>query len=156
MRRIKAEDNEWIMTIAQLHETQLYEQGFVSEVTSFSIGLRAEMIYRRLYYEDDLIEAVFDHDQLAGVVWGHYDDQNQTVLIEFLYVEPEYRHQHIGTQLKQNLEQWAKEQGASAITSTVKVHNTEMVRLNQHLGYDIDQYVMRKSLTTDSEPNDKE
>ena len=47
MRRIKAEDNEWIMTIAQLHETQLYEQGFVSEVTSFSTGLRAEMIYRR-------------------------------------------------------------------------------------------------------------
>ncbi|MGJ5712705.1 GNAT family N-acetyltransferase [Staphylococcus auricularis] len=156
MTRIKAEDNEWIMTLAQLHETQHYEQGFVPEVTSFSIGLRVEMIYRRLFYENDYIEADIVHDQLRGVIWGHYDDQNQTVCIEFLYVEPEYRHQHIGTQLKQQLEQWAKKQGAIEITSTVKAHNIEMVRLNQHLGYDIDQYVMRKSLTSGSEPNDKE
>lgn len=88
-----------------------------------------------------------DQDELVGFIWAYRkSDDEKSVMIMSLHVEPEYRNQGIASQLKQNLESWCKEIGVQSVETTVHFDNKNMLELNLKLGYNAGMVCMKKKL----------
>lgn len=149
MQNLKIEDTKWIETIARLHEYYLEQREVDYNATRMSIALRQEMIIRRLQYSDDVIFIELDSQtasQLIAFIWGHHERSFDTVITEMLYTSPHFRGKGYAKQLKLQLEQWAVNQGASAIEGTVDAKNEEMIHINKARGYEVSHLKMRKDL----------
>ncbi|GGG89840.1 GNAT family N-acetyltransferase [Staphylococcus pragensis] len=148
MQKLKIEDTKWIETIARLHEYYLEQREVDYNATRMSIALRQEMIVRRLQYSEGVIFIKLDSQkaQLIAFVWGHYERSFDTVITEMLYTGPHFRGKGYATQLKRMLEQWAVNQGASAIEGTVDANNEKMIHINKARGYEVSHLKMRKDL----------
>ncbi|MDK4212614.1 GNAT family N-acetyltransferase [Staphylococcus warneri] len=146
MRKLTLSNQAIINEVAIIHEHLLENQEDNYKVTQTSIALRYEMINARLRHTNDTILLLENNQELKGFVWGHYELQTKTVIIELLYVYPHFRRQGLAKQLKMAIEQWAKDIGAESIQSTIHIKNKAMLNLNHQLGYDDSHIRMRKDL----------
>ncbi|EIM5219579.1 GNAT family N-acetyltransferase [Staphylococcus pseudintermedius] len=142
------EDSDYIHRVATEHVKLLQSDTLIrTQGTQIEIALYEEMIAHRLRYAGDWLGIVTDREEyMKAYAWAHYEPANAQVTIESLYVDPEYRQQGYATELKQQIEKWAKSQGARQIIGTVQQSNQAMVELNEALGYRVDKYIMSKSL----------
>jgi len=88
-----------------------------------------------------------DLDELVGFIWAYRKcDDEKSVMIMSLHVEPEYRNQGIASHLKKDLESWCREIGVHSVETTVHFDNKNMLELNQKLGYNAGMVCMKKML----------
>ncbi|MDK4264408.1 GNAT family N-acetyltransferase [Staphylococcus warneri] len=146
MRKLTLNHQTMINEVATIHEHLLENQEVNYKATQTSIALRYEMINARLRHTNDTILLLEHNQEIKGFIWGHYELQTKTVIIELLYVYPDYRRQGLAKQLKMAIEQWAKDIGAVSIQSTIHIKNEAMLNLNRQLGYDDTHIRMRKDL----------
>lgn len=146
MRVLNKNERDYIHQIANIHEILLTETEPGYQYTSLSIALRFEMICSRLEYSNDKIYIVENDTQLCAFIWGHFNSETQTVSIELLYVEPQYRNRGLATRLKCGIENWAKSIKAKQIISTVHKDNMIMISLNKRLGYHLSHVKMHKDI----------
>lgn len=55
--------------------------------------------------------------------------------MEGIYVQPDYRHQHIARQLSEAGMKWAKEKGCAQIASDAEIDNTNSQMFHQKIGF---------------------
>ncbi|AGZ26060.1 MULTISPECIES: GNAT family N-acetyltransferase [Staphylococcus] len=146
MRKLTLNHQTTINEVATIHEHLLENQEFNYKATQTSIALRYEMINARLRHANDIILLLENYQEIKGFIWGHYESQAKTVIIELLYVYPHYRRQGLAKQLKMAIEQWAEDIGATSIQSTIHINNEAILNLNRQLGYDDTHIRMRKDL----------
>lgn len=146
MRKLTLNHQTTINEVATIHEHLLENQEVNYKATQTSIALRYEMINARLRHTNDTILLLEHNQEIKGFIWGHYELQTKTVIIELLYVYSDYRRQGLAKQLKMAIEQWAKDIGAVSIQSTIHIKNEAMLNLNRQLGYDDTHIRMRKDL----------
>lgn len=147
MRKLTIKDKEWIEKIARVHEYYLEQREINYHATRMSMALRQEMILRRLSYSEDVILIEDDGlSQLIAFIWGHYNRDFETVIIEMLYTDPYFRGKGYAKQLKSSIEQWAVKQGALSIEGTIDAHHTHLIEMNQVRGYEVSHVKMRKDL----------
>ncbi|MBO1919912.1 GNAT family N-acetyltransferase [Staphylococcus xylosus] len=77
-------------------------------------------------------------DGIYKDLYGRIETVGYKVIIEMLYVHPEYRHQSIGAKLKSSIEWWAISQGAQKIESTVAYSNKQMIEMNLNMDYQVE------------------
>ena len=98
---------------------------------------------------EDLFIAIAEDGQenIQGFIWACKEKENKdSVMILSLYVEKDYRHSGIATNLKISLEEWCRIEGIKTIQTTVSYKNEKMLMLNQKLGYMPGMVHMTKSL----------
>ena len=66
--------------------------------------------------------------------------------IEAVRIHEDYRGRGIGVKLKQQGEDWAKEQGCVLMDSNVRITNKPMIALNEKLGYKVARFNFRKEI----------
>ena len=64
-----------------------------------------------------------------------------------LWTEEKFRGQGIATQLKQEMENWAKKNHIKRIDTTINMKNTKMLSINEKMGYEIKYLRMEKIIT---------
>lgn len=149
MRILSITDYQLIENIASIHEYYLEKSVSNYHATILSIALRQEIIERRLKMNQDIIyviESNHDYRKLAAFIWGHIEMSTKVVTIEMIYTHPDFRNSGIATNLKLSLEQWAIEQGAHSIESTVDMNNEQMIHINHERGYRVTHVKMKKDL----------
>lgn len=98
---------------------------------------------------EDLFLAIAEDDQgdLQGFIWAYKQKEPQdTVMILSLYVTENYRGHGVATDLKILLEEWCRLRGIKEIQTTVHYSNSNMLTLNQKLGYIPGMVYMTKKL----------
>lgn len=153
MEQLSLSQNQFIEEIANIHEQQLEQQYHDYKKTNLSVALRIEMIERSLKLEAGriLIETV--DAVLLGFIWGRIEADGCKVVIEMLYVHPEYRHQGIGGKLKSSIEAWGVSHGVQKIESTVAYSNKKMIEMNLNMDYQVEKVIMSKKLSVINEDN---
>ncbi|MGV3243367.1 GNAT family N-acetyltransferase [Staphylococcus sp. 11261D007BR] len=148
MERVQYNDQKWISAIATLHVDMLKEDALtpISHSTT-SRALYEEMLRHRLKHATEFVQICLSDEQtLTAYIWAHFDSVMNQVTIESLFVKPQYRNQHLATQLKYNVEAWGRTLGATQIVGTVRTDNYAMQHLNERLGYQTQKVIMSKSL----------
>ncbi|MEB6297452.1 GNAT family N-acetyltransferase [Staphylococcus xylosus] len=153
MEQLSLSQNQFIEEIANIHEQQLEQQYYDYKKTNLSVALRIEMIERSLKLEAGRILIQTMDGVLQGFVWAQIETVGCKVIIEMLYVHPEYRHQSIGTKLKSSIESWGISQGAQKIESTVAYSNKQMIEMNLNMDYQVEKIIMSKKLSVINEDN---
>lgn len=153
MEQLSLSQNQFIEEIANIHEQQLEQQYYDYRKTNLSVALRIEMIERSLKLETGRILIQTLDGILQGYVWARIETVGYKVIIEMLYVDPEYRHQSIGAKLKSSIESWAISQGAQKIESTVAYSNKQMIEMNLNMDYQVEKIIMSKKLSVINEDN---
>lgn len=153
MKQLSLSQNQFIEEIANIHEQQLEQQYHDYKKTNLSVALRIEMIERSLKLEAGriLIETV--DGVLLGFIWSRIEADGCKVVIEMLYVHPEYRHQGIGGKLKSSIEAWGISHGVQKIESTVAYSNKKMIEMNLNMDYQVEKVIMSKKLSVINEDN---
>lgn len=98
---------------------------------------------------EDLFLAIAedDNENVQGFIWAYKQEEPQnTVMILSLYVTENYREHGIATNLKTLLEEWCRIEGIKSIQTTVHYNNSNMLALNQKLGYIPGMVSMTKTL----------
>jgi RimJ/RimL family protein N-acetyltransferase len=99
--------------------------------------------------KEDLFLAIAedDNENVQGFIWAYKQEEPQnTVMILSLYVTENYREHGVATKLKILLEEWCRIEGIKAIQTTVHYNNSNMLALNQKLGYMPGMVSMTKTL----------
>ena len=98
--------------------------------------------------EDLFLAIAEDHnDKVQGFIWAYKQEEpKDTVMILSLYVTENYRGHGVATNLKTLLEKWCRVEGIKAIQTTVHYNNSNMLALNQKLGYNPGMVCMTKPL----------
>ncbi|WMM23940.1 GNAT family N-acetyltransferase [Tissierella sp. MB52-C2] len=99
--------------------------------------------------KEDLFLAITedDNENVQGFIWAYKQEEPQnTVMILSLYVTENYREHGVATKLKTLLEEWCRIEGIKAIQTTVHYNNSNMLALNQKLGYMPGMVSMTKNL----------
>ena len=86
MRKLTLNHQTTINEVATIHEHLLENQEVNYKATQTSIALRYEMINARLRHTNDTILLLEHNQEIKGFIWGHYELQTKTVIIELLYV----------------------------------------------------------------------
>ena len=153
MEQLSLSQNKFIAEVANIHEEQLEQQYYDYQKSNLSVALRIEMIERSLKLEAGHILIETLNDILVGFAWGQFEVVGCKVVIEMLYVHPEYRNQGIGDKLKTSIESWGINQGAQKIESTVAYSNKEMIEMNLKRDYQVEKLIMSKKLSVINEDN---
>ncbi|MCE7785936.1 N-acetyltransferase family protein [Staphylococcus xylosus] len=153
MEQLSLSQNRFIEEIANIHEQQLEQQYYDYKKTNLSVALRIEMIERSLKLEAGRILIQTLDGVLQGFVWARIEAVGCKVVIEMLYVHPEYRHLSIGAKLKSSIESWGISQGAQKIESTVAYSNKQMIEMNLNMDYQVEKIIMSKKLSVINEDN---
>ncbi|MBM2657964.1 GNAT family N-acetyltransferase [Staphylococcus pseudoxylosus] len=153
MEQLSLSQNQFIEEIANIHEQQLEQQYHDYKKTNLSVALRIEMIERSLKLEAGRILIETLDGVLLGFIWGRIEAVGCKVVIEMLYVHPEYRHQGIGAKLKSSIEAWGMSHGAQKIESTVAYSNKKMIEMNLNMNYQVEKVIMSKKLSVINEDN---
>ncbi|MGW7797217.1 N-acetyltransferase family protein [Staphylococcus xylosus] len=153
MEQLSLSQNQFIEEIANIHEQQLEQQYYDYKKTNLSVALRIEMIERSLKLEAGRILIQTLDGVLQGFVWARIEAVGCKVVIEMLYVHPEYRHLSIGAKLKSSIESWGISQGAQKIESTVAYSNKQMIEMNLNMDYQVEKIIMSKKLSVINEDN---
>ncbi|MFA5523406.1 MAG: GNAT family N-acetyltransferase [Tissierellales bacterium] len=98
---------------------------------------------------EDLYLAVAEDDEghVQGFIWASKQEKpKDSVMILSLYITKEYRGHGTATNLKFMLEEWCRREGIKAIQTTVHYSNSNMLALNQKLGYIPGMVFMTKTL----------
>ncbi len=151
MKQLSLSQNQFIEEIANIHEQQLEQQYHDYKKTNLSVALRIEIIERSLKLETSRILIETLDGVLLGFVWGRIETIGCKVVIEMLYVRPEYRHQGVGGKLKSSIEAWGISKGAQKIESTVAYSNKQMIEMNLNMGYQVEKVIMSKKLSVINE-----
>jgi ribosomal protein S18 acetylase RimI-like enzyme len=90
----------------------------------------------------------YDGDQLIGCHFlDIYEiDNKKACHVHGLWVDKEYRKLGLGKKLKTEGEKWASSQNCEFMDANVSVSNTNMIKLNEDLGYEVARYNFRKRL----------
>ncbi len=86
--------------------------------------------------------------EIISFIWAEVNENDKdTIDIFSLWTDEKYRGQGIASNLKIELEKWAKsETSAKKIATTVSAKNRNMVDLNKKLGYEIIYHKMVKRM----------
>lgn len=85
--------------------------------------------------EDLFIFVAESENDLKGFIWAKKDKDSRTANIISLYVEEASRGRGIGSELKESLENWCRNNGVELIKTTVHYKNEKMLSLNKKMGY---------------------
>lgn len=87
-----------------------------------------------------------NNSKVIAFIWAEINENDKDVLDIFsLWTNQRYRGQGIATNLKIELERWAKaETNAKKISTTISAYNKNILLLNQKLGYEIKYHKMIK------------
>ena len=142
IRPVNEQDNldqitEWFGTIGR-EWLAAYEQGAGSKRPDRN---RIERWMRGVDGKSAILGA---EDEKTGALIGFavcllHDDPNTDETygtINGIYVNPEYRNQHIGRQLKEAADDWCRQAGAAYMRAYVGVGNEAMLRVCKLLGYE--------------------
>ncbi len=66
--------------------------------------------------------------------------------VQTLWVDPAFRNQGIGANLKKRGEEWAQNEGLDHISTFVHGKNSSMLKLNRKLGYELVGYKLKKNM----------
>lgn len=155
MESIREDQHNFIKQIALQHEQQLDKQYHDYQHSDFSVGLREESLARGLRYKTDIVFAEVQGNQIIGLIWGRILKETNTMKIEMLYVDEDYRGKGIATSLKNALEKKAFSINVKRIETTVQNNNEMMKQMNRERGYKIEKVHMVKDLTINSEDDRK-
>ncbi|OEK69115.1 acetyltransferase [Staphylococcus equorum] len=153
MEKLTLKQKQYITEIADIHESELAKQNEDYRKSRLSVGLREEMINHGLKYNTDILWLETQKEQLIGFIWARYLNDYNKVIIEMLYVNEAFRKQGIATRFKNEVEAWARAQGAQKIESTVANHNIQMQQLNLNMDYHVSKVIMTKNLRVNNEDN---
>ena len=153
MEKLTLKQKQYITEIADLHESELAKQNEDYRKSRLSVGLREEMINHGLKYNTDIVWLETQKEQLIGFIWARYLNDYNKVIIEMLHVNEAFRKQGIATRFKNEVEAWARAQGAQKIESTVANHNIQMQQLNLNMDYHVSKVIMTKNLRVNNEDN---
>ncbi len=97
--------------------------------------------------EDLFIEYALDsNDVVVGFIWAYRMVDKNKVMIMSIYVNEEYRNKGVAKTLKEKLEVWCRNERVDEIHTTVHYKNTNMIKLNEKLGYEPGMVSMVKRL----------
>ena len=153
MEKLTLKQKQYITKIADIHESELAKQNEDYRKSRLSVGLREEMINHGLKYNTDIVWLETQKEQLIGFIWARYLNDYNKVIIEMLHVNEAFRKQGIATRFKNEVEAWARAQGAQKIESTVANHNIQMQQLNLDMDYHVSKVIMTKNLRVNNEDN---
>lgn len=153
MEKLTLKQKQYITEIADIHESELAKQNEDYRKSRLSVGLREEMINHGLKYNTDIVWLETQKEQLIGFIWARYLNDYNKVIIEMLHVNEAFRKQGIATRFKNEVEAWARAQGAQKIESTVANHNIQMQQLNLNMDYHVSKVIMSKNLRVNNEDN---
>ncbi|MDK9865853.1 MULTISPECIES: GNAT family N-acetyltransferase [Staphylococcus] len=153
MEKLTLKQKQYITEIADLHESELAKQNEDYRKSRLSVGLREEMINHGLKYNTDIVWLETQKEQLIGFIWARYLNDYNKVIIEMLHVNEAFRKQGIATRFKNEVEAWARAQGAQKVESTVANHNIQMQQLNLNMDYHVSKVIMTKNLRVNNEDN---
>ncbi|MFQ3904782.1 GNAT family N-acetyltransferase [Staphylococcus sp. Mo2-7] len=153
MEKLTLKQKQYITKIADIHESELAKQNEDYRKSRLSVVLREEMINHGLKYNTDIVWLETQKEQLIGFIWARYLNDYNKVIIEMLHVNEAFRKQRIATRFKNEVEAWARAQGAQKIESTVANHNIQMQQLNLNMDYHVSKVIMTKNLRVNNEDN---
>ncbi|MFQ3853289.1 GNAT family N-acetyltransferase [Staphylococcus parequorum] len=153
MEKLTLKQKQYITKIADIHESELAKQNEDYRKSRLSVVLREEMINHGLKYNTDIVWLETQKEQLIGFIWARYLNDYNKVIIEMLHVNEAFRKQGIATRFKNEVEAWARAQGAQKIESTVANHNIQMQQLNLNMDYHVSKVIMTKNLRVNNEDN---
>lgn len=153
MEKLTLKQKQYITEIADIHESELAKQNEDYRKSRLSVGLREEMINHGLKYNTDIVWLETQKEQLIGFIWARYLNDYNKVIIEMLHVNEAFRKQGIATRFKNEVEAWARAQGAQKVESTVANHNIQMQQLNLNMDYHVSKVIMTKNLRVNNEDN---
>lgn len=153
MEKLTLKQKQYITEIADIHESELAKQNEDYRKSRLSVVLREEMINHGLKYNTDIVWLETQKEQLIGFIWARYLNDYNKVIIEMLHVNEAFRKQGIATRFKNEVEAWARAQGAQKIESTVANHNIQMQQLNLNMDYHVSKVIMTKNLRVNNEDN---
>ncbi|WP_217586306.1 GNAT family N-acetyltransferase [Lentibacillus saliphilus] len=147
-RRLTSHDEAELYFIAKLHEKLPAGwiddyQGSEETIQNTTKELVAKHQHQHVYC------SIIEHqNKVISYIWAELNESNsKQVDIISLWTDEAYRGQGHAKQLKIALETWAKEDmHAEKIHTTVSSKNTNMVKLNEKLGYHTAYYRMIKPL----------
>lgn len=92
--------------------------------------------------------AAFDDSAMAGVISldRMVIDKRPACHVQGLWVHPDYRGRGIARRLKELSEEWAHMMGSEFMDSNVRVDNSNMIQLNEQMGYSVVRLNFRKQL----------
>jgi GNAT superfamily N-acetyltransferase len=148
-RKVNLKDPDEMQAIAAIDMTipALFDPIF--EVNEKTISDRLEQLMK--CKSDDFFEVALNSD--GKIIGYHFMNKFKSpplgalaADVQTLWVDPAFRKQGIGANLKKRGEQWAKEENLSHISTFVNGKNSSMLNLNQKLGYELVGYKLRKSI----------
>ena len=147
-RRVDLGNNSEMQAIAEIDMTipALFDSLF--EVNEKTITERLGQLMK-CQINDFFDIAVADGGKIIGYHFMNQFKSPHGVMaadVQTLWVDPNFRRQGIASTLKKRGEQWAKKNNLNHISTFVHGKNTSMQNLNQHLGYELVGYKLRKNI----------
>ena len=88
---------------------------------------------------DGLFFIAMDEERVVGTVMGGYDGHRGWIYS--VAVDPDYRHQGIGSALLHHVEAALEERGCLKINLQVRSNNTEVIAFYEKLGFEVEEIV---------------
>ncbi|MCD8511717.1 MAG: GNAT family N-acetyltransferase [Bacillus sp. (in: Bacteria)] len=146
-KRLTHEDVNSLFFIAQTHEALPAAWVHNYEISNEAIKATANQLIDKHKDNTVFCTVIENDDDIISFIWAEQNStiSNQVDIIS-LWTKEDVRGQGLAKKLKNELEIWAKERGASQIHTTVSKANTTMIRLNEELGYEVEYYRMYKHI----------
>ncbi|MFC6841324.1 GNAT family N-acetyltransferase [Xanthomonas theicola] len=92
--------------------------------------------------------AAFDDEAMVGAISLERMtiDKRPACHIQCLWVHPDHRGRGMAQKLKELGEEWARAMGSQFMDSNVRIDNSNMIKLNEQLGYAVVRLNFRKEL----------
>lgn len=101
-----------------------------------------------------IVYGIITNDGLSGFIWGYefpFRDDKKRIYISVIYIDKDYRGNHLGAKLLEKVHEYAKEHEYSAIFLHTEAHNLNAQCFYRMMGFKLERIQLVKNLDeTDS------